>query len=84
MTNIAICQDCCRVHKLDALIPSASDPPGLCPACNGQTCNCHECIASIASLDHGDWHSSMLQPHAAARVISWTPEGGLIMRREAA
>jgi len=78
MTNIAICQDCCRVHKLDALIPSANDPPGLCPACNGAACDCDACIASITALERGDWHSSMLQPRDAARAISWTTEAGLI------
>lgn len=43
--TVALCQDCLRIQPLASLIPSDNDPPGLCPACGGQTCSCESCMA---------------------------------------
>jgi hypothetical protein len=77
----ALCQGCCRLHLVCDLIPDPNDPPGLCPSCRGQTCNCWGCLGSVAALKRGDWAHAGLQPHAAARAVSWTPDGGLAMGR---
>jgi hypothetical protein len=76
--GFALCQDCLRLQPLASLVPDANDPPGLCPACGGQTCDCPACLASVAELERGNWFG--LQSHAAQRAISWSPEGGLVLR----
>jgi hypothetical protein len=76
MTKLVLCQDCLRVHQVCDLIPSDNFPPGLCPACGGQTCGCGDCIASIDALARRDWDRTVLQKHV--RPASWTPDGGLV------
>jgi hypothetical protein len=81
--------DCGRLHQLAALIPDANCPPGLCPVCagpnSGMAMLCAADGPQVTALAAGDWHSdaAFLQPHAAARAISWTPDGGLVMRADA-
>jgi hypothetical protein len=31
LPGYALCQDCCRLHPLAALIQDCTEPPGLCP-----------------------------------------------------
>jgi hypothetical protein len=83
----ALCQDCLRLIRRCDLIPHANYPPGLCPHCQaegrlGQTCDDRCCVGSahLAALTAGDWARTGLQPHAAARAVSWTPDGGLVRR----
>jgi hypothetical protein len=80
MTMLAMCQDCGRAHPLEALIPDANEPPGLCPVCRGAACTCSNCQEGLSALARGDWWNANLQLHAALRAISWTPEGGLVLR----
>ena len=78
---MALCQGCCRLHPIAALIPDANHPgTGMCPICGAEACHCRGCLASVAALVAGDWEAARLQPHAARRAISWTADGGLIMR----
>jgi hypothetical protein len=81
----ALCQDCVRLVRRSELIPHDNYPPGLCPFCQaagrlGQTCDCPFCLDPhrLAALASGDWPRAGLQPHAAARAVSWTPDGGLV------
>lgn len=74
----ALCQDCLRLHRLTALIPDDKDPPGLCPACRGQTCDCTSCMSSVHRLADGDFRNAGLQ--RPDEIISWTPDGGAVTR----
>jgi hypothetical protein len=81
----ALCQDCVRLLPVRALIPHANYPPGLCPVCQaagrlGQSCDCPFCLdpERLAALARGDWAHAGLQPHAQARAVSWTADGGLV------
>lgn len=42
----ALCQNGCGRVRLDQLVPDEADPPGLCPICSGQTCDCEACMGS--------------------------------------
>jgi hypothetical protein len=74
--NLALCQDCLRVHRLCELVPCDNEPPGLCPVCTGATCDCPDCVASIDALALGEWDRARLQDHI--RPVSWSPDGGLV------
>jgi len=49
-TTHALCQNCLRLLPLSILVPDDNDPPGLCPACGGQTCNCVSCMRAAFDL----------------------------------
>lgn len=70
----ALCQDCLRILPKDELLPSENDPPGRCPHCNGQTCECDACMADAAGLRRGELNSVGLV--AGLRLVAWTPEDG--------
>jgi hypothetical protein len=73
----ALCQDCLRVLACTDLTPDANDPPGLCPHCEGQTCNCHSCLASLPALMRGNFYAAgLINP---VRIESWTPAGGAVV-----
>lgn len=44
--TFALCQNGCGRVPLGELVPDASDPPGRCPHCGGQTCDCPICDAT--------------------------------------
>lgn len=69
----ALCLDCLRAPAFAALKCDAGDPPGLCPGCNGQTCDCNSCLVTIAELEAGN-----LKPVGIVGLglASWTAEGG--------
>jgi hypothetical protein len=78
----AVCQSCARVHPIGALIPDANYPPGLCPVCGGDTCDCEACLSSIQYLTMGAWDRSPLEPQVANRAVAWTADGGLVLRSQ--
>jgi hypothetical protein len=78
--QVALCQGCLRVHPVEALIPCANDPPGLCPTCGDQTCSCEGCLESIPFLEKGEWASANIQPRHLPHIVSWTTDGGLVLR----
>lgn len=76
----ALCQDCLRIVPKDRLLPSDNQPPGLCPSCQGQTCDCPSCMAEAQVLRSGDLNSVGLV--AGHRLAAWSPEtGGIIVRQ---
>lgn len=52
---VALCQDCLRLHDVADLVPDDNDPPGLCPRCGGQTCNCLLCLDLAMDLMRGNF-----------------------------
>lgn len=47
----AMCQNGCGMVEQTRLIPDDDDPPGRCPTCKGQTCECPSCLVEgIAAL----------------------------------
>jgi hypothetical protein len=78
--RMVLCQGCLRVHLVSALILDANDPPGLCPDCQSQTCDCRGCLGSVLFLKMKVWASSGIQPRLIPSVISWTADGGLVLK----
>lgn len=46
--TFALCQGHCGAVRIADLIPDDNSPPGLCPNCGDQTCDCSHCEAEIA------------------------------------
>ncbi|MGD0432554.1 MAG: hypothetical protein ABSA58_15840 [Acetobacteraceae bacterium] len=82
--RIALCQCCVRVIQVNALIPDDNNPPGRCPVCGGETCDCRGCLSNIPALARGDWAVTNLQPHSRKRAISWSADDGLVLAPEVA
>ena len=47
--DVALCQDGCGIIPVTDLVPDENDPPGRCPHCNGQTCQCDACVGDHRS-----------------------------------
>lgn len=43
--EMVLCQNGCGFVERSLLVPDDNDPPGLCPHCSGQTCDCNHCLA---------------------------------------
>lgn len=75
-TSHALCQDCLRLWRWEQLTPAENDPPGLCPACEGQTCHCASCMKTAERLAAGDlFGAGVLNPET---IAAWSPEGGAV------
>jgi hypothetical protein len=82
MTDHALCQDCLRLHLVCDLIPDGNDPPGLCPVCRGQCCDCTACMSEAAALLRGDDKTAArnLQPQFRHRLLRWSASEGATFR----
>jgi hypothetical protein len=74
----ALCQDCLRLQPVSSLVPCENDPPGLCPACNGQTCDCASCMRTSFELEAGIFGSLLRGP---AAYQSWSADGGIVRKQ---
>jgi hypothetical protein len=77
--RIALCQCCVRVIQVNALALDDDNPPGRCPVCGRETCDCRGCLSDIPALARGDWAATSLQPHARKRATSWSADDGLVL-----
>ncbi|MCV0388050.1 MAG: hypothetical protein K5821_17020 [Nitrobacter sp.] len=44
-----LCQDGCGRVRRALLKPDPDYPPGLCPRCSGDTCDCDHCIQDVVA-----------------------------------
>jgi hypothetical protein len=63
-TGKALCQGSCGLVDVADLIPDANDPPGRCPSCGGQTCQCSFC-GETAQAKHGENQPTSVIPAAS-------------------
>lgn len=75
LSRRALCQDCLRAHDVAALKCDAGDPPGRCPACGGQACDCNFCLVGIAALEAGQFDLPMF---TGTPIASWSAAGGAV------
>lgn len=53
--DFAVCQDCGQVWPVQALDTDNNCPPGRCPQCAGQTCDCFACSEWVAFRTERAW-----------------------------
>lgn len=70
---VALCGDCLRLLDVGDLLPDDNDPPGRCPHCNGQTCNCFMCLETATDLMRGNLRSDRLQ----RPIAGWSLKDGI-------
>lgn len=71
----ALCQNGCGLIDQTRLIPDADDPPGRCPTCKGQSCDCYSCLsegvavlAQMVGVDDAGLHVTISLLHAQAEA----------------
>jgi hypothetical protein len=74
----ALCQDCLRLQPLSCLVPCDNDPPGLCPSCGGQTCDCAPCMRASFDLEAGIFSGGIRDPET---IESWSAAGGVVRKQ---
>jgi hypothetical protein len=76
--SFALCQDCLRLQPVSSLVPCENDPPGLCPACGGQTCDCAPCMRASFDLEAGIFSGGIRNPET---IESWSAAGGIVRKQ---
>ncbi|HYC64808.1 MAG TPA: hypothetical protein VEC14_08770 [Reyranellaceae bacterium] len=72
-----LCQDCLRVLDVGDLVPAENDPPGHCPQCGGQACECEMCLGAIRSLRLGHYACVPLQDGRV--IVRWSGKDGAVI-----